>query len=113
MSGPQKGEAGREACSRSDGESRRSLFGREASDYSEFNAGIEAPLQMRVAFLALRSPNRAAVTKEASLQNVHLPRVRLRCSIRVAYQAADALLPGRAEQARRQAKQNFAGRSDP
>ena len=43
----------------------------------------------------------------------HLPAAPLRCSIRVAYQAADALLPGRAEQARRQAKQNFAGRSYP
>lgn len=43
----------------------------------------------------------------------HLPAARLRCSIKVAYQAADALLPGRAEQARRQAKQNLAGRSYP
>ena len=43
----------------------------------------------------------------------HLPAAWLRCSIRVAYQAADALLPGRAEQARRRAKQNFAGRSFP
>ena len=47
-----------------------------------------------VAFLASVRHKFAAVTKNATAEKPYLPVLLLRCSIRVAYQAADAGHPG-------------------